>query len=518
MTTAAPSQDLLSRQGSALYDRRFLPVTFGIALATVAAAGLIPFAEPGLEQAVYSAGVLGVAALTLSRLVHGNAWWLAAPTWFTLPWIIVFFAKPAYDFKTGLVTYNQGIPIVDTYDAAVWAGCLGLCFFQVGYYIVLPRTKPSISSRALVTPDNFLRAAYCAFALVLLLTTAFLAQNSGLATLLAFFSGRSQATNSAYANSSGYLYTAPLWMVSIGLYALGRARSAQVEAKRLRRAGLIFLTFSMTLSIGVGDRSFFVPALLALLLARWMRLGRSPNWLLCVTLLPVVVFFLVLVPRYARQTSTEEQGSVSAAFADLRDPAAAFLAGDDTSMARGLAIAIEGVPETIPYQYGGSYLSILARPIPRQLFPVTKPQSGDALLGETLQKSKTGIQAGFAYSIFAEPYLNGGYVGVAAFSAAFGALWRTAWGALLRRRDSLLAQTLWAISVPLMIVWVRGGINVDFQRQFLYTLPLLLVIAFARRRDGATGRRGDGATARRGDAEMADHCIDRDDAEVLTGN
>jgi hypothetical protein len=166
------------------------------------------------------------------------------------------------------------------------------------------------------------------------------------------------------------------------------------------------------------------------------------------------------------------------------------LQGQDTAMARNMAIEVRTVPAGLPYVYGRSYLGALARPVPRQLWPGSKPRSADEELNSALLFRELGIPAGFAFSFFGEPYYNGGVLGVVLVSALVGFGSRRFFEHTFRAGEPLRHSTLtlYAASLPMIIVYMRGGLGVDYQRHVFVTLPLLVVLRMARTAAQKRGR------------------------------
>src|SRR5207237_6298975 len=100
-----------------------------------------------------------------------------------------------------------------------------------------------------------------------------------------------------------------------------------------------------------------------------------------------------------------------------------FFGGADTAMVDGLAVELQFVPNSIDYQMGRTYLEAVSRPIPRAVW-ADKPRAAETQLMATMwpQLSTAGVQ--FYFSVFGEPYLNFGLVGVIAIYLLFGIFWR----------------------------------------------------------------------------------------------
>jgi hypothetical protein len=157
-----------------------------------------------------------------------------------------------------------------------------------------------------------------------------------------------------------------------------------------------------------------------------------------------------------------------------------FFAGADTAMVDGLAVELQFVPSRIDYQMGRTYLEALALPIPRAIW-AEKPRAAETQLMAAIWPQFASAGVGFSFSLSGEPYLNFGLFGVVALFFAFGVLWRAAYAWFRRAPMNPFVITFYALSWPFLFVYMRGGLGIDFQRQVIYLLPVLLAYLFVRR-------------------------------------
>ncbi|MDQ1713623.1 MAG: hypothetical protein QOE45_3073 [Frankiaceae bacterium] len=440
-----------------------------------------------LGGGIAGTATVAVIALAVGVLVHGRAVWRAPILWFTVAFSVLFVARPMADRSLGDVERQFGISIGATYGRALGLCAVGLLAFVVGYLVAGGRPR-----RSLAPPDppiEVVRARSRRAALVCGgLFLAFLALNGGPGLLLQFFRGRSVVTGTALQSSSGYLYTAPLWLYPLGLYIYLRERFAEPLPHRRRRPGfgIALMVASQIATVGVGDRSYFVPAALGFLVARQAARAKAPRVAAVLAVGAGLVVVGILLPLNYRANEVSG-GRLGAAIEVTRDqlsskPWLVPLQGQDTAMARNLAIEVGVIPQGVPYAKGRSYLAALARPVPRQVWPGKKPRSADEELNDVLLFRQLGIPAGFAFSFFGEPYYNGGLIGVVLVSALVGAVSRRFFEHTFRRGEPLRHSTLtlYAASLPMLIVYMRGGLGVDYQRHAFVTVPLIVVLALAR--------------------------------------
>jgi oligosaccharide repeat unit polymerase len=250
----------------------------------------------------------------------------------------------------------------------------------------------------------------------------------------------------------------------------------------------MLLLFSQLTEIALGDRAWTLPALAAVILTWYLRRGRRPAVWTAGLFLVAVFIVGVTVPRQYRAT-VDRQATLAQTLIDATvDPGsgvAQFFGGADTAMVDALAIELQFVPGIIPYQFGGTYLEEVARPFPRSLW-LGKPVAADTQLMRAIWPEYDRVYVGFSFSLFGEPYLNLGFGGVLIFGLVFGVLCKTLYAWFLRDPRNPAVIAIYALSWPFVFVYARGGVGVDYHRQLIYTLPVLLAIVLAGIRRRAT--------------------------------
>jgi oligosaccharide repeat unit polymerase len=156
-------------------------------------------------------------------------------------------------------------------------------------------------------------------------------------------------------------------------------------------------------------------------------------------------------------------------------------------MVPDLAAELQIVPGAAPYRYGATYMGALARPVPRTLWP-GKPTAADTQLMDRLWPALAAQHVLFTFSFFGEPFWNFGFAGVVAISALFGIAWRTLYEWYQRAPRNRTVIAIYALSWPFLFVYMRGGIGVDYQRQLIAVLPIVVAAFFARRHSPRTAR------------------------------
>jgi len=415
---------------------------------------------------------------------------------FALSFFVLFVARPAFD-----VAGQRNLPlwfgyILDpTYKRALLVGIVGAAGFYFGYWT---KVGVRMGQRIRLPSGHWERATLRAYMLVVIVVSigilAVFAGQIGLGAFAALLKARSGA--SILQSTSGYLYTAPLWLTSLGILIL-------VLSDRWRSTSGLFafglIAFSQLLTLGNGDRSWSLPVFGMIAAAWYLRRGRQPSVIAAVLAVAVVFIFGISAARDYRTPSAERQSLLAAAKQPISHPSRAidqFFRGADTAMVSNLAVELRFVPTDIHFRYGKTYLAAAARPIPRSLW-TAKPPAADTDLTKRLFPSLARRGAGFSFSLFGEPYLNFGWPGVFVIAAVFGMLWRAlyVWYRRAPRNPTVIA--LYAVNWPFLVIYMRGGIGVDYQRQLIVLLPLICAIALAeirvRRHPASTGHSSPGA-------------------------
>jgi oligosaccharide repeat unit polymerase len=300
----------------------------------------------------------------------------------------------------------------------------------------------------------------------LLLSTAFLVSQGGDIAIL--HAGRTVAATKAFQQSSGYLYSAPLLFLPVGLSVLYRTTR---WASWRGALGLFLVGLSQASTFGTGSRSYFLPAASSTLLVWFLARGRRPRAVILALLLFGALTVGITLPREARVVANQRVGAQVSTF-DLAGGFREFASGQDTAMVDSFSLELDAVPREVPYQYGASYVGALARPVPRAVWR-GKPGSGDELLNRQLFPSFASRRIGFAFGFFGEPYLNFGVLGVVLVSLLSGIALRRLYNYLRSRPRDELAVLVFALSWPFVFVYMRGSLGVDYQRQAILLLPLI---------------------------------------------
>jgi len=439
----------------------------------------VALASPGPMVGLVAATVL-LSAGPIVPLFFGRRFDPFEPVYlFAVSYAVLFAIRPAFD-----LTATGGIPLVAGrdpsagYATALLIAIVGALAFYSGYY---SRFGERIARRVPLPTRSLEAAALAVFAGVVVILGvaaygAFLVTSGGISALSTLLLGRSADASSLLSQPLGYLYSGLQWLSSVGILLLAFSPSW-----RSRRAltGLVLLLVSQVMNVADGSRSWTLPVAAAVALLWYLRRGTRPAVRTIVALLAAAFVMGVLLPSAYRNASSRPD-TVAATVSNLNQATGDFFTGGDTAMVADLAVAVQYIPQVIPYQLGTTYVEALTRPFPRALWP-GKPVAADTKLMDTIWPELHGVVS-FSFSGFSEPYMNLGIPGVAIFGLLFGTLWAALFRWLQRAAKSPFAQAIFAVSLPFLLIYIRGGLGTDYQRQAILLGPILLGVLYARTR------------------------------------
>jgi oligosaccharide repeat unit polymerase len=257
--------------------------------------------------------------------------------------------------------------------------------------------------------------------------------------------------------------------------------------------GVIFL--SELPSAAGGDRAFVLPAVAAVAILWYLRKGTRPRLYQVLLLLGVVFIVGVSAPREYRTVAVRQTSFTGVVEHDALHPVSAvqnFLGSNDTAMVDNLSVAaqaLNGGSPPLSYRGGSTYIEDVTRPVPRAIWS-GKPIAAETDMMSQLWPDLYALNIHFTFSMFAEPYLNFGVLGVALILFGAGVLWRALYTWFRRAPNNPGVMTLYALSFPYLFVYMRGGFGLDYYRQAFAVIPVVLALAYAGRKRRQTGGAG----------------------------
>lgn len=401
-----------------------------------------------------------------SAIANGNVWVLASL-------LLIFIASPMIRIAT-----NAQLPLVfarrdtDTNVNQVNSlASIAILSVILGSRIYLKTRRDKMAIKNPQNTGNFRPSV----ALSILLFTFWMALYLYWATsqgnpFTAIFGSRSSQRAFGVVKSNGYLVDSLYG--ALGVLTAWLAYSVRENNKLLTKRLLAGSLFFVVPSFLQGDRSksiFFV-VVISIILTGWNTKVKKSYTLIAVLMIPI----LVVAPRVFRQSqdNLSSIGNVAFSITNITET----LTKEDTAMAPTLAILLNNLGTNIPYQYGKSYINLIAKPVPRALWP-GKPIEFDTQMMRVLFPAYAASGVGFAFSAISEPLVNFGLSGVVIFFVGIGILNRRNLERLISNKTSL-SIFLNAWLAGFMFVLIRGNLSVDFQRAVFPLISGLFVLYF----------------------------------------
>jgi hypothetical protein len=405
---------------------------------------------------------------------------------------VMFVGRPLGDLITG-ETIHLGYDVLPTFDEALLVALVGVGAFQLGYW---PRVGRTLARRWPKPPAfNPRLARFAAWGYVGLgaaLFSLFLATQGGIGLLVALMRGRGGTDNDnlVFLSSTGYFYN--------GILLFSAAALVFFALAILTRRRRYFLEFAATALVTLfffgsrGDRSQALPLLMAVPTFWYLWRDRRPRARTVV----LVLLAGLLVSGWQRETRTADTASRTALTDSLIDAISApvssigdTLTGADAEMFDTLANFLLVVPEAVPFEPGLTVRDVLLRAVPRPLWP-DKPGEGGTAVFEILWPGRLDqSRAAAASSILGSLYLDSGLLSVALGMFLIGALSSALWAWSRRHERSAIAQMIYAMGLPFVVILMRGNIQGTLARMLFLLVPLVLLLWLTRFRFGPKSQR-----------------------------
>jgi len=397
-----------------------------------------------------------------------------------LAMVFMFVIRPAADLVTGR-TEHLGYDILPSFDQTLLIALVGAVSFQIGYLLPIGRRL----ARAAPAPTMDLRAGCAtAFGVVTLLLglglfTVFIMQTGGLATIQSLLVGRQQSQNDLYLNSTGYFYRGLILAAPASLILLSVARSRNRPVILLGAiAGLSLVAY---VSIIDGNRLtlllLFAPPIILWYLMRDRRPGLLLLLLTGYFILTVGVGFL----RDSRGVSTSESrfGLLIQAVSNPGHQTEALILGADNEMFDALASEVLIVPSTLAFQHGATISDVAVRSVPRPVWPGKPLESGDAVVNALWPVHYAASRASPAFSILGPLYADSGWLTVVFGMLIIGVVLSSLWRYFQTHLGALPAKMIYAISLPLVVILLRGSLPDTLSYVLFTVVPLLVLMRVA---------------------------------------
>lgn len=399
-----------------------------------------------------------------------------------LPWALVamgllFVVRPLADATTGYA-FRGVIDLQPQFDTALTAGLVASVALIVGYSLPFgaraARRLPSLP----VAADSGAIVLF-GFALLILATAMYAVYAVRAGTSI--FDLASSGFAASQTVSTAYFYLAPTMAFPALLLLLQSTFIGGIAWPRSIVA--VFVLGLAALLAPASQRLWLLLLIAPFVVYPMLRSGYRPR-------LPLVLAFALLaVPALVAMRDLQPGQSIEASLASLgraaSDPVESyrqFAAGPDTEMFDGLALGMQEVPAHLAFQPFSAVTSLLAHPIPRELWrdkPTTVDGQVDVILFPDLESGAASV----AHSVVGNFYYDSGLIGVALGMVAVGAGLRLLYGYYRLHAKNDQVRVVYASALPLVIVLFRGNLPDTFARALFTIGPLLLVYAASGRRE-----------------------------------
>lgn len=393
---------------------------------------------------------------------------------------VMFVGRPLADLITR-ETIHLSYDVMPTFNEALFVALVGILFFQLGYFA----PWGAAWSRRLPRPSSFhprraARAGWLFFVLGTVLFSAFLVNAGGIIRILLYLlEGRQPSNNDLYLSSTGYLYGGiSLWAASALIFF--------VMTTAGRRRGYIFPFLATTSLLLIfygaqGTRAQMLPLVIAVPVFWYLWRSRRPK-LRTLFVASMIGVALLGWMREIRDVGKREDmlaklgGALSAPFREAGN----ILTGPDAEMFDSLANALVVVPENLAFQHGATVTDVLIRIVPRPLWSDKPLESNDALVNTLWPVHYSYSRAAPSFSLIGPFYADSGIITVALDMYLAGALIATLWCWFQRYRASVIAQMIYSMGLPFVVILMRGTIPDTLARMLFMFVPLVLLMLTAR--------------------------------------
>lgn len=397
--------------------------------------------------------------------------------------LVMYVARPAAMLVQGSHHYFKGYDITAHMRDAIVISLVGTLALQLGYAAPWARRTVGRLPAAFAAWDVGVTVALSVAlaGIAFLLFAVFLIQSGGLSFVFELVKGRSSSYDTLYRNSSAYFYSAPalFWPASLLLVAVGLAA---------RRRDLIIFSIALTAALGVfaggqGSRITLLPLLLSPIVYFYLEKDRRPGPVLL--LIAGYLIFTVGIAYFREaRTATARIDRTYELKKSITSPGYEYeqlvLKGTDNDMFESLAAETIVVPSKIGASPFDFLTRVLAKPVPRILWP-GKPLSTEEQLIRALyphERERASSSAGAIGSFYQAGLLPGVVLGM----MLVGYLFRLGWEYWRRQPFAIASKLILVASLMFVPITLRGGIGDTIARALFGIAPLLIGALICQRR------------------------------------
>lgn len=461
------------------FKKSLLLIVTYIFLFGVFATLVIVYSETKLRTLLLFANLFSLLVPIAVRTVQGKLDLFEPLVVANISLFFMFFGRPLADLITGQ-TVHMGYTIMTTFDNALFLSWVGILCFQIGYFSPLMRYLANcLPYPPTFQPGTAALSAWLFTGLGAMLFALFLYTQGGFKIFLYLIEGRQPSNNDLFLNSTGYLYNGILMWGPASLIFFAIA----VVEKRIHMLfpfGLLILPL-LVLYGSRGARSHLLPLVISIPVFWYLWKHRRPSF--------KNVFFSVFIGlvilgwiREFRDIETKDR-MIDHLKITLSSPVATIgdlLISPDVEMFDSLANELLVVPKTMPFMHGATITDIFIRAIPRTLYPNKRMESNDILVSTLWPAHYAISRAAPCFSVIGVFYADSGFITVVFGMFLLGALLASFWRWFQEHSYSIMAQLVYSMGLPFVVILMRGNIPDTLARMFFYFSPLIMLLLYKR--------------------------------------
>jgi oligosaccharide repeat unit polymerase len=225
-------------------------------------------------------------------------------------------------------------------------------------------------------------------------------------------------------------------------------------------------------SITSGNRSvfiYFVSIVLVIYLSTGFKI-KFKHLILALSSIPVLLF----APSSYRGQSTLSLTSLRESFSIQSFQN--FLTAGDTLMAPAMSILLQNLQNGTVEFNGFSYINILLKPIPRDIWSSKPIEFDTQLMYANFPEYARFV--GFSFSSLSEPYANFGLLGVIGFFLLLGFLNQRLFLRSLKQQLLPILTNSW--TATFMYILARGNLSTDIHRILFPLITIFIIYKMSR--------------------------------------
>lgn len=449
---------------------------------------LVAYTQPN-TQVLVLIGISGVLAFPIVlRIGQGRFDPFEPLVIFCVAYAVMFVIRPTADIAGDNFLFKTAIHTIDVssaYTEMLYIALIGGIAFIVAYHIPLGKhvalklTRPASDFHI----DSVVTFAslFAAFGIVLFLL--FVIQTSGLHAITTILRGRENSRIDLYRSSTAYFYYGPYLLIpsSLVLLFVGRHR---------RNVAITCLGTSLTIILLLqaapsGNRMMLLPFVGGGIVYIYISKMVRPRM---VTLLVFALFGLTFSTVLLQERDVENRQGTSPVRTlitvvthpyEITRP---LLGQGDTSMAPGLALTLDMIPEKFGYAYGRATIGdLIIRTIPRALWPEKPLAPREQVVSQVWPDEYAFGSLNPEFSCLFYFYWDFGILGVILGMIAYGILCRVGYEYCMLHIASMPVRIMYSIGLFFVVIGLRDSLADTVTRAVFGVLPVWIIFRLASR-------------------------------------